>query len=111
VRLEPSGDAVEVFLRETEPLSEFLRGEPAVEVRLGRVVELFNELLERLLLLRRTLQLKQHVLHPKVVCNRSSIVYGVHFGTRIALESDQPGFVNLFRDQGARMQPCINSSS
>jgi hypothetical protein len=51
------------------------------------------------------------VLHPEVVSNRPTIVHGVRFGTRIALERDQPGFVNLLRDQSTRMQPCINSSS
>src|SRR5215510_2667617 len=51
VRPEPPDNLVEVFLGETVPLTEFLCGQPSVEARRGAVVELIEELLDRLLLL------------------------------------------------------------
>jgi hypothetical protein len=96
------------LLRYTESVSEFLRREPFVKVRGIGVVEFLNQLLERLLLLERAVQLEQHVLHPEVVRNRTAIILRVCFTARVARKPDQLSFIDVLRDAGTRVPPHVN---
>ena len=85
MRLEPAGDCVEVLLRQSDPCAEFLRGDPAVKLRRAGSVELIDELFEIVLLVGGAPQLEQHVLHGVMVSNRTAIVAGVRFDTRLCV--------------------------
>src|SRR5260370_9663723 len=102
--LEPSGDSIEVRLRQTEAFAKFLRGQPLMEVWRTFGVEFVDELLEGLFLFRRTLQLEQHVLHGEIVRHRAVIVREPCFGMSIALERHTIHFIDALRDSWASMQ-------
>src|SRR5580704_1168942 len=104
VGFKPGNDRVEVGLCQTKAFAELLRGQPVMEVWRTLCVELVNELLDGLLLLRRTLQLEQHVLHGKIVRHRAAIVRGPRLGMGIALESGPACFIDALRNSRAGMQ-------
>src|SRR5207244_8127751 len=108
VCLEPAREGVEVLIRYTESVSEFLRREPFVKVRGIGVVELFDQLLERLLLLGSAVQLEQNVLHQEIVRNRAVIILRLRFAAHVARKPDQIPFIDVLRDAGARLPPHVN---
>ena len=111
--LEPSSDYVDVRFCQTEAFAKFLRGQPLMEVWRTFGVEFVDELLEGFFLLRRALQLEQHVLHGKIVRHRTAIVREPCFGMGIALERHTIHFIDALRDSWASVQAgfdlCIDS--
>ena len=69
-------------------------------MEIGRTprVESVDELLEGLLLLGRTLQLKEHVLHGEIVRHCAAIVRGIGFGVSVAFERDTICFIDALND-------------
>ena len=76
VRFQPGGDGGEIFLRQAEALAEFLGGEPIVIIGRAGSVQLVNKFGERLLLLRRALQLQEHVVHGRIPGQSAAIIFG-----------------------------------
>ena len=99
MRFQPSRDRVEILRRQPESLSVFLRGEPLMKVRRGRILKFINVLAELLLLFRRPLQLEQHVIHRKVVSDQPAIVLLVRLRPGVSREGDQLAFVHILRNQ------------
>ena len=95
VRLQPARNCVQVLLRHSKSLSEFLRGNPAVEIRRSFRLQLIEERLKSLLLLGSALQLKQHVLHGQALASGTPIVLDSGFGMRIAPQRDPLSFINI----------------
>ncbi|HKF43431.1 MAG TPA: hypothetical protein VKG01_10045 [Thermoanaerobaculia bacterium] len=108
LRLEPARQGVEILLRDTESVSEFPRREPLVKVLGLGIVELLDELLKGLLLLGRAVQLEQHVLEARIVCNRAAIVSDLRFVARVACKRDEFFFVYVLHDAGARVPPDVS---
>ena len=52
MRLEPASDRIEILLRQSESLAEFLGRQPVMEIRRRRVRQFINELPQFPLLLR-----------------------------------------------------------
>ncbi len=104
MRLQPSGNLVEVRLRQTEAFAKFLRGQPVMEVWRTFGVEFIDELLKGFFLFRRTLQLKEHVLHWEIFRHNAAIVREPGFGMGIARERDTIHFIDALRDPRASTQ-------
>jgi len=66
---------------------------------------LVNELLERLFLFGGALQLQEHVLHRKTVCNCATVVPNPCFRTSVTGKRDAIALVDFLGDEGARMAP------
>src|SRR5262249_56119034 len=95
---EQGGDGVQVLLGKTEPLAELPRRQPFVEIRRIGIMEFINELYERLLQLRRALQLEKHVLQKEVIRHYATVIIDVGFVTSVALERGQFPFIDGFHD-------------
>src|SRR5260370_34082502 len=106
--LQPNGDGIEVRLCQAEACAKFLRGQPVVEVWRTFSVEFIDELLKGFFLFRRTLQLKEHVLHGGIVRDAATIVRKAGFGLRIARERDTIHFIDALCDPRPSMQTGFN---
>src|SRR2546427_460814 len=102
--LEPSSDYVDVRFCQTEAFAKFLRGQPVMEVWRTFGVEFVDELLKGFFLFRRTLQLKEHVLHWEIFRHNAAIVREPGFGMGIARERDTIHFIDALRDPRASTQ-------
>jgi hypothetical protein len=69
-----------------------------VEIGRVRIVELIDELAKRLLLLRRALQLQQHMRQWRVVREGAAIVDSIRFGTPLMREPRQVCVADRRRD-------------
>ena len=101
---EPASDDVEVGLRQAELFTEFLRGQPLMEIGRTLGLEFVEKLLERHFLLGRALQLEQHVVHLEIAGYSAAIVRRACFRTGVARQSDTIEFINDPGDSRASMQ-------
>ena len=91
LRLEPIRHPGDVSRRDAVPLPEFRRRDPMVKERRRGIVDIIDELLECLLLLRSPLQLEHHVVECQVIGDSPAIVLRICFRARVAPEGNQPG--------------------
>src|SRR5580704_4974947 len=98
LRLQPIGEGLDIVIRDSELLSNLFGGKPLVEIGGLLVVKRIDQLLERLFLLRRTLQLQKHVLDLVALRNRAPIVHAVRLRTGVARKRHQIALINGLRD-------------
>ena len=97
-------DLVDIFLHHTELLALFRGQHPVVEVGGVFVGERFGELGKLVLQFGRPLQLQRQVWHGKAVVHETAVVSGhASFGAGVAAERDELAFVDLLRDEHARI--------
>ena len=108
VRLEPSGNLIDILLRHAELLAEFVGSQPLVEIGRVLVVQRVDQLVELFFLLGRALQQEEHVLGIEVVRNRAAVILKVRLGPRVAGQPHRLGLVDLLRDPSAARQGCMN---
>jgi len=102
VGFEPGSELVEIGLRHSKLLTEFLRGQPMMKIWRTLGVEFIDELLQGFFLFRGALQLQEYVLYREVVCYGPAIVFKDGFGTRVSFEHDATRFIDALRDSRAR---------
>src|SRR5207245_1524686 len=103
-----ASDDVEVGLRQAELFTEFLRGQPLMEIGRTLGLEFVEKLLERHFLLGRALQLEQHVVHLEIAGYSAAIVRRACFRTGVARQSDTIEFINDLGDSRASAQTRLD---
>jgi len=98
VRGEPGGGGFEVGIGGAELLAELLRREPLVVAGRAACVGGLQELLQRGLAVRRTVQQKKHSSRGKGIGNRPAVIGGSRQRMHAALQRDQAGLVDRLSD-------------
>ena len=99
LRLEPTGDGLNIGVRDAEFFPELGGGEPLVEVGGLGVMQRVDKLLNGELLLGRAFELQHHVIEDKVVGDFAQVVLRSCLGAGVPRESHEFGFIRFFADQ------------
>src|SRR5271168_3491476 len=100
LRSKPSGYGVDVAGGSAEAIAKFLRGQPMVVVRRGRVFKLVEQSRQGALAYGRTPQLQQQMVEREIVGLESAIIARRSLGADIARHRDQVVIVDLVGDLG-----------
>src|SRR5579864_7303046 len=98
VRLQPSGDDLQILIGWAKLLAKFIGREPLVIIRGGFVLLVIKQLAQSEFLLWAALKDQQHALHGLVGCSNSHIELWTGKGMRVSFQRNQAAFVHSLRD-------------
>src|SRR5271155_5603290 len=95
LRSKPCGYGVDVAGGRAEAIAKFLRGQPMVVVRRGRIFKLAEQPLERALAQWRASQLKQQMVEREIIRHGPAIITCRSLGSDVPRHRDQVVVVDL----------------